>query len=286
MEMKKIEIMLKDLPDDFLMRVWDDLKHYSVGLFLGTQQLGSGTLIKCGNLWGILTAHHVLHRTEPPLDLSLSSTHKLLLVIRESSHSFEIPAKYLREIEIGIPVSDDEGPDLTFLELPQGEELGTLKAIKSFWSLDHDIENRLASALKDDGVWIKIGIPHESLMVQQESEDTVQISSKLVSYFGSATSDRRYESEGFDFVNMEAYYNGNDTLPDSFAGVSGGGLWKIEIHGDSIGSNLTHRNPIFCGVPFYQEEIIDGMRIVRCHYARSIYERARNTLLNSDHGAT
>jgi len=277
-------IMLKDIPEDIRSSITDELILYTVGLFLDRQLIGSGTLIKCGDHLGILTAHHVVHSPDPPLDFSESSSQMLNLAIMRSSNAIQIPARYIIEIEIGKPISEENGPDLTFLKLPLGEELTALKSKMSFWDLDFHNDERLSSTLNDDGVWVKIGIPYEWLTVQQESEVQTNINSKMIGFFGFATSDCRYESGDFDFVDMVVHYGGRDQLPSTFEGLSGGGLWKVKVRCNSARDNWNYDKPVFCGVPFYQEEIVDEKRIVRCHYARSIYERVRNILLDSSHG--
>lgn len=281
-----MEIMLKDIPEDIRSSITDELILYTVGLFLDTQHIGSGTLIKCGDNLGILTAHHVVHCPDPPLDFSESSSQMLNLAIMRSSNAIQIPARYIIEIEIGKPISEENGPDLTFLRLPLGEELTALKAKMSFWDLDFHNDERLSSTLNDDGVWVKIGIPYEWLTVQQESEVQTNINSKMIGFFGFATSECRYESGDFDFVDMVVHYGGRDQLPSTFEGLSGGGLWKVKVRCNSARDNWNYDNPIFCGVPFYQGEVIDGKRIVRCHYARSIYEKARKVLLDLNYGVT
>jgi len=279
-------IKLEDIPQDLLNSISDELMQYSVGLYLEAQQLGSGTLIRCGERLGILTAHHVVHRPTPPLDFSPSSSQELQLVIMGPKHEFKIPAKYINEIEIGVPNLDKEGPDLTFLEFPSMDKIGSLRAIKSFWNLDHDTENRLASTANDSGVWAITGLPNEWEKIQKESEQKMTIYSKFNSFFGFAISDRRYKSNDFDFVDIPVYYGGRDTPPNSFGGVSGGGLWKIKIGQSQGESKLIYKNPIFCGVPFYQQEIEDGNLLIRCHYAESIYKKVRQSLLPPSHDVT
>jgi len=276
---KNKPIRLIDLPDTFLNSIHRDLCHYTVGLYLETQQLGSGTLIKCGNRFGILTAHHVVHRSRPPLDLSASSSQELKLVIMERVHDFNVPVKYLNEIEVGVPVSDEGGPDLTFLELPSIDKIGSLKAIKSFWNLDHDTEKRLASTINNSGVWVIMGLPNELEKIQIESEEVKTIQSKLEGFFGFAISERRYKFNDFDFVKIPVKYGGKDTPPSSFGGVSGGGLWKVDIFQSKDKSEWGYKNPVYCGIPFYEQETEDGDLLITCHYAESIYKNVRRFLL-------
>lgn len=277
-----VESKIKELPDCLLLAIVKSLIPYTVGMYRGEQQLGTATLVQCGGRKGLLTAHHVIHRSEPPLDITPSSTETLLLVIMEQAHSFQIPAKYLKEIEIGIPVADPVGPDLTFIELPPGNELSTLTSIKSFWNLDYKPEERIAYALDDDGVWVKIGLPHEWEKSEKIDDHTIKVDSNFIGFFGSAVSSRRYEENGYDFANTEAHYDGMDKLPSSFGGISGGGLWKIELLRNSKTGRWEHRKAVFCGVPFYEEENNEGVRVIRCHYAKSVYIRARKTILEAD----
>lgn len=283
--MTLVESKIKDLPDYLLLAIVKSLMPYTVGVYRGEQQLGTATLIQCDGRKGLLTAHHVIHRPNPPLDITPTSTEKLLLAIMEQRHSFQIPAKYLQEIEIGIPVTDPVGPDLTFIEIPPGDELGTLTSIKSFWNLDYKPEERIAYASDDSGVWVKIGLPNEWEKSEKMDDHTIEVASKFIGFFGSAESSRRYEENGYDFVDTEAHYGGIDKLPSSFGGLSGGGLWKIKLLKNSVTGIWEHGEAVFCGVPFYEEANSDGVRVIRCHYVKSVYVRGRNAILEAGNGA-
>jgi hypothetical protein len=65
----------------------------------------------------------------------------------------------LREHPLGIPVSDEAGPDLTFIEIFSGPKLDSLKAIVSFWRLDQK-HYELAKTLSAPGiVLVEAGFP-------------------------------------------------------------------------------------------------------------------------------
>jgi len=275
-------IKLEDLPEVLKDSILDYLLNYSVGLYLEAQLIGTGTLIRCGKHFGILTAHHVVHGPAPPLDCSPYSTQELQLVIMERSHQFKIPAKYIKEIKIGVPISDEEGPDLTFLELLSKVDIGTLGAKKSFWNLDYNTDKRLASTTSNSGVLVITGLPEELEDTQKESEQKTIINATFLCFFGETKSGCRFKKNDFDFVDVPAVSGGKADLPSSFKGVSGGGLWKFNLL-KSQDEIKWDDDPIFCGVAFYEQKTEGENLLIRCHYAESIYKKVRQSILSPSH---
>jgi hypothetical protein len=63
-------------------------------------------------------------------------------------------------------------------------------------------------------------------------------------------------------------------MPNSFGGVSGGGLWKVEIDSpDGRPGNEQLGEVTFAGVAFYQGEIDSQCPYVRCHGPLSVYSK-------------
>jgi hypothetical protein len=97
--------------------------------------LGSGIFVIRNGIHGILTAHHCLHACNPAVRIGLQGQDTLLLMVTRSRCVILDPGD-AKEHPLGIPVSDEFGPDLTFIEILSGPKLDSLKAIVSFWNLD------------------------------------------------------------------------------------------------------------------------------------------------------
>jgi hypothetical protein len=63
-------------------------------------------------------------------------------------------------------------------------------------------------------------------------------------------------ANGFDYIELGCDRSSSASVPDSFGGVSGGGVWKVEIDSPdgSAGSEILGE-VILCGVAFYQGDI-------------------------------
>ncbi|GAB4237209.1 MAG: hypothetical protein Kow0032_22830 [Methyloligellaceae bacterium] len=78
------------------------------------------------------------------------------------------------------------------------------------------------------------------------------------------------QSNGFDLIDFEIVDDPNFNLPSTFAGMSGGGLWRVSYNRAANG-----KNPILdkylIGVAFYESALCEGRRTIRCHGPRSVY---------------
>jgi len=89
--------------------------------------------------------------------------------------------------------------------------------------------------------------------------------------FGSATPmDQR---DGYDYLDLSVNLNLSG-VPLSFVGVSGGGLWRIDLSMAKSGKIAWDSIPRFRGVEFGQSSVSEGHRMIRCHGPRSIFEGA------------
>lgn len=62
-------------------------------------------------------------------------------------------------------------------------------------------------------------------------------------------------------------------VPLSFGGVSGGGLWEIKLSMTSSKEISWDEKRYFRGVAFWQSEVSDGYRMIRCHGPKSSFEK-------------
>jgi hypothetical protein len=77
-------------------------------------------------------------------------------------------------------------------------------------------------------------------------------------------------------------YSADDDLPKSFGGLSGGGLWHLAVREHQETGKLVHDSPMFAGVVFYQEQISETRKILRCHLTNSVYKRVIDTIIQTN----
>jgi len=175
MDVKKKKFRIADIPQHVLDLSAERLLWYSTGLVKVRRKkaheevnlIGSGTFIKVNDIHGILTAHHVA--------AMIRDASHLGLVITLEEHRFHIAIEHLHFIDIAKPTEPSEGPDLSFIKLPD-HLLGTLKAKKLFFNLSYYREKVLYNPLDFNfGFWMPLGFVGE----QTENEEATRRFSTL-----------------------------------------------------------------------------------------------------------
>jgi hypothetical protein len=214
---------------------------------------GTGTLFAKRNVRFILTATHVWERV-----LKTSERFGINL-IENIDHSFWIDPKTVAAQSLPNPTWGEWGPDLTLLRIPS-EHLGSIDARKLFY--DPRIDGTAAFTLKDEHirVWLLMGTP-EARGHFQQSHATVEINGRFIP-------DAKYqERNGLDYYDLTV-----DTSivgpSQSFGGVSGGGLWRVLLYYSPEGKINWVQS--LEGVAFYQGDLQNGHRTIRCHGPKSI----------------
>ncbi|MGO8762741.1 MAG: hypothetical protein ACLP2P_14170 [Desulfobaccales bacterium] len=226
--------------------------------------IGSGTFVSISDTFGILTAAHVV-------DL-LKGSYSLGLGLSEHEHKYVIDSNYLEVIRIAKGQIDSDGPDLGFIVLPHSE-LGTIKARKSFYNLDIKRDRMVSNPPQfDNGTWAICGVP---------DVDTIDVPSGIgyellrifCMYCGFGGISGTYTVDEYDYCDFKVKYDSSPNIPQSFGGVSGGGLWHIPLAKLSE-EKIEPIEFILSGVAFYQTERTGLYRSVKCHGRNSIYEMA------------
>jgi hypothetical protein len=266
---------LKDIPQDILDKVIRDIVDYCVPIILGQGLLGSGTLVKCGAKHGVLTAYHVAEYFG-----TCKAGEKLRLAIQEYSAPLSIPMQYVVKSDIGIPKSDERGPDMSFLELPYGDELSTLRAKKTFFNIGVRPQERL-SFCRDDptGIWAMAYSLGEQTSKLRFEDGVPGIDIGGGIGFTAPDTDF-YEESGFDFIECGVKYTYWNKLPSTFGGASGGGLWKVPLRAPLAGEQEDTRvgYPVLAGLLFYETAREGDSRHIKCHGPKSIYENLLQAL--------
>lgn len=226
--------------------------------------IGSGTFISTGDIFGILTATHVVRQ--------LKRSDSLGLVLAERGSLYSVEVQYLDIIEIGKYREPGEGPDIAFIKLPTSE-VGKIKPYKTFLNIDNDREELLnCPPDHQDGFWLVCGAPGQ--FTNYEGQGIFSVGSIC----GIGGVQNEYEKDGYDYIESIVEYDrqmeqiDNIEIPESLGGMSGGGLWQVMV-GISEEECIPLRYILY-GVAFCQSKFEENRRILKCHGRKSIYKYA------------
>lgn len=229
----------------------------------GSHQLelaGSGTLVVLKGVYYILTAAHVWEEVlKSALRLGVTMTdnidHKLWIDI-----NFVIPTLCKQDG----PTWTEWGPDLALLRIPP-EYVGGIEAFHVFEDVATPGKPLNAACLES---WMLTGAPKELGTFSALHAD-LQIRSTFVS--------PRYHRCGeHDYFDVLMDTTASDT-PESFGGVSGGGLWRIMAYISPTTGKIDWSQRLK-GVAFYEFPLKDGARVLRCHGPSSLSAVAGETV--------
>jgi hypothetical protein len=234
--------------------------HYCVILVFPKGGNGSGTLVSCHGLYGILTANHVAQL----LDITKGD---FMLCARQTPDSITIRSNQYRHVVVGKHHSNRGllGPDLSFIEIIDPELLSRLKGAKSFHPLEENLIPPFEAEQLKEMVWIVSGAPDESKepgTLREKPLTTYTLSHMAVQYHSVR------HRNGFDYFRMRTTH-GADGYPKEYGGVSGGGLWVLGMNPD------THETEgILQGVIYYHYRLSKKSTdsILIAHGVNSIYE--------------
>lgn len=227
--------------------------------------IGSGTYVAVGDVVGVLTAQHSaeLLAGEYLLGLTAGREHE--------EHNFTFEPSSISITEVGVPTSEEFGPDLAFIALADGEKVGQIKASKSFLELSQDSQAMLSDPPPiENSLWYACGAPHERLRWDVSETGFADGTLEFMDLCMAGGIDRQFERENYDYIEIDVAQTEGD-IPASFEGMSGGGLWQVPVEpsGDAAFAAVNH---FLAGVIFYQGVSDNGTRFLRCHGPKSIYE--------------
>jgi hypothetical protein len=226
---------------------------------------GSGTLAMAGDVYGVLTAAHVLD--------ALPKAGPVGLVVE-----IEDPSKYQRQtflienaecILIRGQSFNRLGPDLGFIRLPP-DCIGWLKAQRSFYNLvkhrSDVLSNKEPSKSYIDTI---IGMIHE--MTEDVPSDKIGVRRQRFTavFCGAKHVAMRYPAD-YDLWYFEPSSEIDFTVPGNFEGTSGGAVWRFFVKPEDNGTvSVLDRRIV--AVPFYQTLRDDGKKELTCQGPREIY---------------
>ena len=267
------EIPITQMPASLFEVVTLALNQYSVG-FLRIEEtprgqdavlLGSGTLVTVGETQAILTAHHVLQvlPTEGRVGLVLST--------KLQQYTVDTQALVYREIARG--TVDADGPDLGAVILAPSIA-AAIGAKKTFYNLGLRRETLLETPPdRREGLWFVHGFLAERT-VEEPGRDGF---SRVMGFYNltgaGGPEEPPIEVGDHDYYAFPVTYNARSAAPNSFGGMSGGGLWQVTLVRDPQG-DIRPKAQFLSGVVFYQEAISESRCAVKCHGRLSIYKVA------------
>jgi hypothetical protein len=277
-------VRLGTLSDDFKLSIIRDLHRDHVVAFIEMQDviggppraqlLGSGTLVSAGKSRAILTAHHVL-------SVLPKQKERLVVLLERTDEPHSLDMKDLRFIEIAKGTNDRVGPDLGAVLLAPNIA-SAIAAKKVFYNMDVYRQPMLSAPPGvEDGLWVLDGFPDEGTTVILDG-DGMGITTRFFGFGGFVVPEPAPDVNGFDYIECPVTADEAVTdFPRSWGGVSGGGLWQVQLKRQD--GELVMGRRLLRGLPFFEFSVNGQARRVRCHGVRSLYERAYAAIAEHAH---
>jgi hypothetical protein len=203
---------------------------------------------------------------------------QLGLTILPYEHKFVVDRRFLGIMEVGKPQKGFECPDLAVIILPQ-VDVEWIRVYKLFWNVPRWRQDILSKPPDPNmGLWFICGFPSAWIRKGGSTERFGKVDSYggMCGYSGI---ERYYAEREFDYFKVSV--NPKEVgLPETFGGVSGGGLWHVLLTQADDGT-YQFDNPILSGVAFLEDynETMRRIISITCHDWRSIYEEVYNAVL-------
>lgn len=275
--------MKGQLPKEEIIRLQQSsapfIQRYEAIMSLGDTAIYSGTYVKCFGYEGILTAGHCAKE--------IMEHDRFVLVLIESAHRFIVETKHFEHIRIGYDETEGYAlsePDLSFLIIRD-------QRIKNVIHNKHlgfyDISTCKISEVfpAGEGIptfnWAIVGNPSEqitigTILVNGQYDKLIHATSAVIQ--GILVASDFDEVKEFDYLKLNVLTN-TDEHPDSYSGVSGGGIWYQKFVEQGA---ITTVEPFLAGVACWQSEpmIEKGFNIrkITGHGFQSIYGKVRRAL--------
>lgn len=222
---------------------------------------GSGTLVRIGPIFGILTAAHVLDALPRHGEVGLLRiTNK-----PDKPQKMRIDMRQAETVVIGGPSFGQSGPDIGFLRLPKNEA-GWLNAQNIFFNLEKPQPEPPSSLQALPCFNLFIGVVAERTD-KALNPKTNTLLTGMTAIASPATILRESNAKGLDFLDIDIELAPEVKRPMSFAGMSGGGLWQVCLDAEL----RRERDRRLVGVAFYESESVNGRRTLTCHGPQTIY---------------
>jgi hypothetical protein len=119
-------------------------------------------------------------------------------------------------------------------------------------------------------MWFLCGAPGEVTSIEKlNSGFRESIVFQLVC--GLSAIEKEYRQNDHDYLEALVEYRDGASVPKTFGGMSGGGLWQI-IFAQLPDSRLDVKHVHFAGIIFYESPLEMKKRLIRCYGRYSVYK--------------
>jgi hypothetical protein len=253
--------------------VWTHVGRSTVGFVhirgSSPASLGSGTLIRFGNIAGILTCAHVLEALLKEIEIGI-----LCFPVRATQvQALRLSMAVTDSIAIGAPPWSEGGPDLAFLRLPVAvvDDIGRVATIANG---DLHRQNILAGEPAPTRKFCAVaGVVDELTkppIVTQIPKGTLATTpfEGLINIGNVIVDDENADRFRFQPVPGEGV-----VLPKSYKGTSGGGLWKFYLGMDDFSVAQAR----LLGVAYWEKPVGHELHIIG-HGQIIIYDTLFNAI--------
>jgi hypothetical protein len=261
------------IPEALFDKATREIANYLVSFSIEDRPSGSATLVTMDSRYGFLTAAHVVN------DLYESRSESIAIIFCDRLHRLPIRKDHLAATRIG-PTNEGSGPDLAFLEVLDTKALGAIKAVKSFYPFTNPTAPQWETfEPKGGAICFIAGAPAE-----QSSETGTRMTESHILFTtlfcGRAQLSQIYAKDGFEYMVFGSVA-GEDGFPQSFRGISGGGIWHVPfaIDPEKGPSSLTHLRSELIGIAFCQDELCENTRQITVHGYKSAYNELHRRLM-------
>jgi len=244
-------------------RIVRDIGSFTVALFAvsGARDgdhlslAGTGTLlVAIADSHFILTAAHVWEEVLRPAPM-VGITLKENVDHRSLMKTSEIVAFGLQKPDTW----GEWGPDLAFLRVPH-ERVGSISVYRVFYSLTKPRQS--VPDVEHVETLVLMGTP-AALGAFTQTHADLEIHGLFMQVDALPRIHGNLDYLDFD---VDVSFPG---VPEEFGGVSGGGLWRIQIYRSPSTGEIDWVKPLE-GVAFHQSDLSNGHRMIRCHGPHSI----------------
>lgn len=266
------EVPFKDLPEDLLLSIARQMTHFTAcflyldGRTRRSHQVGCGTFVRHGQEFGILTAAHVVD--------ALRELPQWFVALPRAT---PIPVKHAHVHYVSTPPATvpADGPDIAVIRL-SAPTAATFRAGFSFVNLPHHrAKLKRRRPRSSDGVWVHAGYP-QSMGTETREEMLGIVTTGVYCLSASGMVGRRRRRDGFDYYDAAVKYDGQPNVPDTFRGMSGGGLWQFRLRKKD--GRFEVEDSFLSGVVFYELAAKGVVRAIRSHGRESVYGYALRQL--------
>ncbi|MDH0872810.1 hypothetical protein [Agrobacterium pusense] len=221
---------------------------------------GSGTLVKTSTTQGILTCGHVVKELRKEETFGVC----LFPVRKNSYQALTLPVNLTAAIAISYYEKECWAPDIAFIPIPL-DDFSSLASKGNVYDLDFGQEKYGREKATRLGVDVMAGVVWEMTPPSSESESrVVQGVEGLMTVGRGSNID---PENGWDRILFTPEPSSENSLPLSYGGTSGGGVWEVFVTEDGDEKKFFEKR--LSGVAYCQQPGED--RTVICHGPVSIY---------------